>query len=217
MLWWRRLRNILNVLPTEEVNTGEDLLLLLPVQHISTGVYGVQQATNRQQLHLAAEADRHLFVHHPADMVVEEDTALLDHNNPFLPTPTEANQHLPLVHQQADMEEGVRSSISNNRETTMEAEEEDMEVDLLFFDHNNPLLRLDTEVPLIIVCIFIHFKSQISLDTPSLDKMIHVAKEMHRLKMKVLLLIGGATTSKTHTAVKISPVYDHPVVHVWLW
>lgn len=44
--------------------------------------------------------------------------------------------------------------------------------------------------------------------------MIHVAKEMQRLKLKVPLLIGGATTSKAHTAVKISPVYQHPVVHV---
>ena len=104
------------------------------------------------------------------------------------------DRQLP-VHHPADMEEEEdRSSISNNREATVEAEEEkeDMAVDLLFFDHNNPLLRLDTEVPLIIVCIYsIHFKSHISL-----DEMIHVAKEM-----QVLLLIGGAATSKTHTAV----------------
>ncbi|XP_057364717.1 methionine synthase-like [Daphnia carinata] len=52
------------------------------------------------------------------------------------------------------------------------------------------------------------------LITPSLDEMIHVAKEMQRLKMKVPLLIGGATTSKAHTAVKIAPAYEHPVVHV---
>jgi len=52
------------------------------------------------------------------------------------------------------------------------------------------------------------------LITPSLDEMIHVAKEMQRLKFRVPLLIGGATTSKAHTAVKISPVYQHPVVHV---
>ena len=52
------------------------------------------------------------------------------------------------------------------------------------------------------------------LITPSLDEMIHVAKEMQRLKMNIPLLIGGATTSKAHTAVKIAPVYDHPVVHV---
>lgn len=44
--------------------------------------------------------------------------------------------------------------------------------------------------------------------------MIHVAKEMQRLKMQVPLLIGGATTSKAHTAVKIAPAYDHPVIHV---
>lgn len=52
------------------------------------------------------------------------------------------------------------------------------------------------------------------LITPSLDEMIHVAKEMQRLKLNVPLLIGGATTSKAHTAVKIAPAYDYPVVHV---
>ncbi|XP_020493877.2 methionine synthase [Labrus bergylta] len=52
------------------------------------------------------------------------------------------------------------------------------------------------------------------LITPSLDEMIHVAKEMQRLNMDTPLLIGGATTSKTHTAVKISPRYSSPVIHV---
>ncbi|KAJ8404758.1 hypothetical protein AAFF_G00331450 [Aldrovandia affinis] len=52
------------------------------------------------------------------------------------------------------------------------------------------------------------------LITPSLDEMIYVAKEMERLGMKTPLLIGGATTSKTHTAVKIAPRYSAPVVHV---
>ena len=52
------------------------------------------------------------------------------------------------------------------------------------------------------------------LITPSLDEMVHVAKEMQRLGFEVPLLIGGATTSKLHTAVKIEPQYDHPVVHV---
>jgi len=52
------------------------------------------------------------------------------------------------------------------------------------------------------------------LITPSLDEMIHVAKEMQRRKMNMPLLIGGATTSRVHTAVKIEPYYDHPVVHV---
>ena len=53
------------------------------------------------------------------------------------------------------------------------------------------------------------------LITPSLDEMVHVAKEMQRLGMKIPLLIGGATTSKTHTAVKIEPQYQNgPVVHV---
>ncbi len=52
------------------------------------------------------------------------------------------------------------------------------------------------------------------LITPSLDEMVHVAKEMERQGFKVPLLIGGATTSRAHTAVKISPHYSEPVVHV---
>ncbi len=52
------------------------------------------------------------------------------------------------------------------------------------------------------------------LITPSLDEMVHVAKEMQRQGFRVPLLIGGATTSKLHTAVKIEPQYEHPVVHV---
>ncbi len=52
------------------------------------------------------------------------------------------------------------------------------------------------------------------LITPSLDEMIHVASEMERLGMTTPLLIGGATTSRTHTAVKIAPAYSGPVVHV---
>jgi 5-methyltetrahydrofolate--homocysteine methyltransferase len=52
------------------------------------------------------------------------------------------------------------------------------------------------------------------LITPSLDEMVHVAKEMQRLEFKLPLLIGGATTSAAHTAVKISPHYEEPVVHV---
>ncbi|SNS25196.1 MULTISPECIES: methionine synthase [unclassified Azospirillum] len=52
------------------------------------------------------------------------------------------------------------------------------------------------------------------LITPSLDEMVFVAREMQRLGLKMPLLIGGATTSKVHTAVKIDPNYDGPVVHV---
>ncbi len=52
------------------------------------------------------------------------------------------------------------------------------------------------------------------LITPSLDEMVHVAKEMQHRKMTLPLLIGGATTSRIHTAVKIDTVYDGPVVHV---
>ena len=52
------------------------------------------------------------------------------------------------------------------------------------------------------------------LITPSLDEMVHVAAEMKRLGFEIPLLIGGATTSKVHTAVKIEPNYQYPVVHV---
>src|SRR5207253_427906 len=52
------------------------------------------------------------------------------------------------------------------------------------------------------------------LITPSLDEMAHVAKEMERQGFTLPLLIGGATTSKAHTAVKIAPGYSEPVIHV---
>jgi 5-methyltetrahydrofolate--homocysteine methyltransferase len=52
------------------------------------------------------------------------------------------------------------------------------------------------------------------LITPSLDEMVHVAREMERQGFKVPLLIGGATTSRAHTAIKIAPNYSEPVVHV---
>jgi 5-methyltetrahydrofolate--homocysteine methyltransferase len=52
------------------------------------------------------------------------------------------------------------------------------------------------------------------LITPSLDEMVHVAREMERLEMKTPLLIGGATTSAKHTAVKIAPAYRQPTIHV---
>jgi len=52
------------------------------------------------------------------------------------------------------------------------------------------------------------------LITPSLDEMTHVAREMERQGFKLPLLIGGATTSKAHTAIKIAPHYSEPVVHV---
>ena len=52
------------------------------------------------------------------------------------------------------------------------------------------------------------------LITPSLDEMVHVAREMERQGFKLPLLIGGATTSRAHTAVKIAPHYSEPVVHI---
>ena len=52
------------------------------------------------------------------------------------------------------------------------------------------------------------------LITPSLDEMVHIAKEMQRQNFSLPVMIGGATTSKIHTAVKIEPNYEHPVVYV---
>src|SRR5581483_4886620 len=52
------------------------------------------------------------------------------------------------------------------------------------------------------------------LITPSLEEMAHVAREMERLQLRLPLLIGGATTSRAHTAVKIAPNYSGPVVYV---
>ncbi len=52
------------------------------------------------------------------------------------------------------------------------------------------------------------------LITPSLDEMVHVAREMERQSFRLPLLIGGATTSRAHTAIKIAPHYSQPVVHV---
>ncbi len=52
------------------------------------------------------------------------------------------------------------------------------------------------------------------LITPSLDEMVHVAKEMERRGLDLPLLIGGATTSRQHTAVRIAPAYGRPVIHV---
>src|SRR5438874_983750 len=52
------------------------------------------------------------------------------------------------------------------------------------------------------------------LITPSLDEMVNVAKEMERRELALPLLIGGATTSKQHTAVRIAPAYSQPTLHV---
>src|SRR5947207_14702235 len=52
------------------------------------------------------------------------------------------------------------------------------------------------------------------LITPSLDEMVHVAREMEREGFQLPLLIGGATTSAKHTAVKIAPAYHETVIHV---
>lgn len=60
----------------------------------------------------------------------------------------------------------------------------------------------------------VHFIGLSGLITPSLDEMVHVASEMQRLNFDLPLLIGGATTSPAHTAVKIEPNYEGPVIYV---
>merc|ERR1712014_218250 len=52
------------------------------------------------------------------------------------------------------------------------------------------------------------------LITPSLDEMVNVAEQMKARNMNIPLMIGGATTSKRHTAVKVAPKYQHGVIHV---
>ena len=52
------------------------------------------------------------------------------------------------------------------------------------------------------------------LITPSLEEMVHVASEMQRAGLQIPVMIGGATTSPLHTALKIAPVYDGPVIHL---
>ncbi|MBQ8875806.1 MAG: B12-binding domain-containing protein, partial [Bacteroides sp.] len=52
------------------------------------------------------------------------------------------------------------------------------------------------------------------LITPSLEEMVHVASEMQRAGLRIPVMVGGATTSALHTALKIAPVYDGPVVHL---
>jgi 5-methyltetrahydrofolate--homocysteine methyltransferase len=59
-----------------------------------------------------------------------------------------------------------------------------------------------------------HFVGLSGLITPSLDEMVNVAREMERRGLEIPLLIGGATTSKQHTAVKVAPAYGKPTVHV---
>lgn len=52
------------------------------------------------------------------------------------------------------------------------------------------------------------------LITPSLEEMVHVTDEMQKAGLSIPIMVGGATTSKLHTAIKIAPHYDYPVIHV---
>lgn len=85
--------------------------------------------------------------------------------------------------------------------------------------NNFKVIDLGVMVPCdVILKACITHKAQIlglsGLITPSLSEMVHVAKEMERINFQIPLLIGGATTSKQHTAVKIAPKYSNPTVHV---
>jgi 5-methyltetrahydrofolate--homocysteine methyltransferase len=80
-------------------------------------------------------------------------------------------------------------------------------IDLGVMVHQDVILRTAVEEHVDLVGLS-------GLITPSLDEMVSVAREMERRGMKLPLLIGGATTSRQHTAVKIAPEYSGPVVHV---
>ncbi|MFT5461898.1 MAG: 5-methyltetrahydrofolate--homocysteine methyltransferase [Planctomycetota bacterium] len=85
--------------------------------------------------------------------------------------------------------------------------------------NNYEVIDLGVMVPAdkILDAAVVHGADMIGLSgliTPSLDEMVNVAAEMKRRNLKLPLLIGGATTSKQHTAVKIAPVFDQPIIHV---
>jgi 5-methyltetrahydrofolate--homocysteine methyltransferase len=80
-------------------------------------------------------------------------------------------------------------------------------VDLGVMVHQDVILRTAAEEHVDLIGLS-------GLITPSLDEMVSVAREMERRGLKLPLLIGGATTSKQHTAVKVAPEYSGPVVHV---
>ena len=104
------------------------------------------------------------------------------------------------------------SSLSSNNQTKL-LRRSWLELFVLGLAQAQTNLRLDE-----ILAAVVEYNADIlglsGLITPSLDEMIYVAKEMQRLEMKVPLLIGGATTSKQHTAVKIAPRYSEPAIHV---
>ncbi len=80
-------------------------------------------------------------------------------------------------------------------------------IDLGVMVHSDKILQTATDERVDVIGLS-------GLITPSLDEMVHVAKEMERRGMNVPLLIGGATTSRIHTAVKIAPNYSGSVIHV---
>ncbi len=80
-------------------------------------------------------------------------------------------------------------------------------IDLGVMVHADKILQIAKEKGVAIIGLS-------GLITPSLDEMVHVAKEMKRQNFSIPLMIGGATTSRMHTAVRIAPEYEHGIVHV---
>ncbi|HMO18239.1 MAG TPA: methionine synthase [Oligoflexia bacterium] len=123
---------------------------------------------------------------------------------------------------EAEKEDGARSSAGKILLATVKGDVHDIGkniVGVVLSCNNFEVIDLGVMVPLQKI-LEVAEKEQVDviglsgLITPSLDEMVHVAEEMKRRGMKIPLMIGGATTSKRHTAVKIAPVYDNGVVHV---
>ncbi len=124
---------------------------------------------------------------------------------------------------QADKQEGASSSKGKILMATVKGDVHDIGkniVGVVLGCNNYDIVDLGVMVPAekILKAALEHQVDVIGLSgliTPSLDEMVHMAKEMQRLNLRIPLLIGGATTSKTHTAVKIEPQYQNaPVIHV---
>lgn len=127
---------------------------------------------------------------------------------------------LPYI--EADKQEGENRSAGKVLMATVKGDVHDIGkniVGVVLGCNNYEVIDLGVMVPAdkILAAAIEHKVDVIGLSgliTPSLDEMLHVAKEMERAKMDIPLLIGGATTSKAHTAVKIDKHYSSPSIHV---
>lgn len=125
----------------------------------------------------------------------------------------------PVIESQKNESEGVREKILL---ATVKGDVHDIGkniVGVVLACNNYEIIDLGVMVPCEkIIEAAIQYKVSIvglsGLITPSLEEMIHVASEMERAGLKMPLLIGGATTSKLHTAIKLIPAYSGPIVHV---